>query len=74
MAIVPHRDTRQAQNIEEWIAGELALADAFAAMREERRKSLAVTPYEYRLCGALAAHLERGLNHTLRRVDGLRHK
>jgi hypothetical protein len=81
MAIVPGRDTRPARNIDEWITNELALADAYAAaiaLELKRRNSPAFSHYdvvqsEYRLCGVLAAHAERNLNRTLRRVDGLRH-
>jgi hypothetical protein len=78
---VPRRSSIAARNIDEWITEELALSAAYQkAVLEElkRRNALAVTPYEVAQCekklvGVLAAHAERELNRTLRRVDGLRH-
>jgi hypothetical protein len=75
MAIVPRRSSISATTVEQFLADELALAEAYeaaVALELKRRNSPAVTPYEvvqaeYRLCGALASGFERELNHTLRR-------
>jgi hypothetical protein len=73
---VPRRDTRAATTVEQFLADEIALADAYelaVALELKRRKSLAVTPYEYRLIGALAENAERNLNRTLRAVASKAH-
>jgi hypothetical protein len=73
---IPRRDTRPATTVEEFLANEIALADAFelAMLEELKRRNLPfISPgmaaeCERRLIAMQAGILERGLNHTLRRV------